>query len=306
MAGGVLGEEIPERDWVAISNIYYRALAVVRQEVGQPVAVPSDLTRDMISVEQARYTTTLNTVFPSSLPIHIVMETGSGRIYTIGNKVVERLTEDCEPHPAPTLSVDKAMEKARSYLSRLKLDVPPGARLRRVTYSRHSGSWSVVWERRTAGYAYFGPEAGRHGETVGLRFYERHGLGAYWSTMYLPSPSNVTVKIAAEGAARLAVSYAGRIMETPFYKMNYGPGFTIVELGRPELQIVAPNWLADSSRAVFLRDTSRPEGLPRYTRLAWIVTFKTSDVDMTTKRAGPDVYVYVDAATGEVLGGSFS
>ncbi len=71
-----------------------------------------------------------------------------------------------------------------------------------------------------------------------------------------------------------------------------------------ELLIAAPNWLLDPKRAVWLRD--KP---PEETRLCWVVTFTsvyTGKEDPGTMAVPPMFIVYIDAATGEIVGANFT
>ena len=75
-------------------------------------------------------------------------------------------------------------------------------------------------------------------------------------------------------------------------------------LHKAELLIAAPNWLLDPKRAVWLRD--KP---PEETRLCWVVTFTsvyTGKEEPGTMLAPPMFIVYIDAATGEIVGANFT
>lgn len=298
-------KRVSDRDWRTFSNTYSHVLSVLLPKRAVSTDGSEMLSRDKISVEQARYTTTLSTLHPSTYPVHVVMEKGTGRVYIVGNKVVQGRIKSCEPQPFPTLSTDEALRTARTYLRRLNLELPSDAHLHRITYSQHRAYWCVVWSKREKGYEYFDPQGGEDSESIGVSFHEEYGFERYWYGMYLPSPTNLTVKIDAEEAARMAAPYAPKILKVPFYRAWHPGAFKIAGVKSAKLKIVAPNWLADPSRAIVLRDYKSPDGLPKYTRLAWVVTFETADADIKENRGG-EIYVYVDAATGEILGGSFT
>jgi hypothetical protein len=70
-----------------------------------------------------------------------------------------------------------------------------------------------------------------------------------------------------------------------------------------ELRISVPNWLLDPARAVWIRE--KP---PEETRLCWVVRFRTTDtVDRRSMKLTPvEILIYIDAATGEVVGANFT
>lgn len=71
-----------------------------------------------------------------------------------------------------------------------------------------------------------------------------------------------------------------------------------------ELKVVAPNWLLDPKRAVWLRTKPAEE-----MRVCWAVHCLTrpGTEEITLKKLlPPQIVIYIDAATGEAVGAGFS
>ena len=110
--------------------------------------------------------------------------------------------------------------------------------------------------------------------------------------------------VSKEAAIAKASKAVPLIQRSPYYLQCRLPGFVASGVHKAELLIAAPNWLLDPKRAIWLRDK-----LPDETRLCWVVTFTS----VYAKKTDPDemlipplFLVYIDAATGEVVGANFT
>ncbi len=94
------------------------------------------------------------------------------------------------------------------------------------------------------------------------------------------------------------------IQRSPYYLQCRLPGFVVSGVLKAELLVAAPNWLLDPKRAIWLRD--KP---PEETRLCWVVAFTsvyTGKTEPGELLVPPVFLVYIDAATGEVVGANFT
>ena len=113
------------------------------------------------------------------------------------------------------------------------------------------------------------------------------------------------VCVSREEAVLKASKAVPLAMKTPYYLRARLPGFKAKEVKSAELLISVPNWLLDPERANWL-----PSGPPKETRLCWVIRFTTADAipvrPRNFKPIPPDVLIYIDSETGEIVGANFT
>ncbi|MFA7054438.1 MAG: hypothetical protein WC328_15605 [Kiritimatiellia bacterium] len=117
-------------------------------------------------------------------------------------------------------------------------------------------------------------------------------------------PKREDVVVTQDAAITKASIVVPLIQRSPYYLQCRLPGFVVSGVLTAELLVAAPNWLLDPKRAVWLRD--RP---PEETRLCWVVTFTsvyTGKAEPGELLVPPLFLVYIDAATGEIVGANFT
>ena len=95
------------------------------------------------------------------------------------------------------------------------------------------------------------------------------------------------------------------VMKTPQYLQSRLPGFKAKAVKSAELLVSVPNWLLDPARADWL-----PERPPKETRLCWVIRFTTADAIPVRPRdfkpIPPDILIYIDSGTGDIVGANFT
>jgi len=202
----------------------------------------------------------------------------------------------------PKLSIAQAIIQARQYLSDLKVSQPTNMILKNIGYCRPS-MWEVRWEPVVQETRYDNFDI-QYEQSVVVVFHERFGFVGYgWMNDY-PKPKCMDVLVSQDDAVLKASKAIPLIQKSPYYLQCRMPGFVASGLHKAELLIAAPNWLLDPKRAIWLRD--KP---PEETRLCWVVTFTsvyTGKEDPGTMAVPPMFIVYIDAATGEIVGANFT
>jgi len=204
----------------------------------------------------------------------------------------------------PLLTPQKAIEHAQHYLNRLGVSTTTGMAIKTITFNQNdNSSWEVKWEpmlNRTR-YDSFDVQYEQH---ITISFHESYGFVGYEWRLDFPAPRNMVVRISQTDAIGRAMRVVSRIQQSPYYLQCRVPGFVVSGLHKAELLIAAPNWLLDPERAVWLRD--KP---PEETRLCWVVTFTSVYAGKEEPGAmlvPPMFLVYIDAATGEIVGANFT
>jgi hypothetical protein len=131
------------------------------------------------------------------------------------------------------------------------------------------------------------------------------------TSVFTPAPKSLEVSVTREDAVRKAMEAVPKVMETPFYQQTRADGFVADKVKSCELKVAIPNWLLDPKRAEWIT-----EKLPEETRLCWVVRISTVDAkaaDRPKRKDGkvgelmrPDILVYIDAASGEIVGAYFT
>jgi hypothetical protein len=243
--------------------------------------------------------------FQGQFNIGISMKTGNLEIFShsdltdfIHTNVVQQ---------TPRFSIQQAWSCATNYLNILGVNLDKRAVLKTISFENSAWSrslWHITWEPCDNGYFYddFLQNIYHPHVTVGIN--EEYGFVLFFSAPFPPPPKTTEVRIPRETAIFKAEKAVPLVMRTPYYQQCRMPGFKASGVKSADLRMACPNWLLDPARAIWIWDSP-----PKETRLCWVVRFATVD---TVKREGgfnphpPDILVYIDAATGEIVGANFT
>jgi len=238
-------------------------------------------------------------------PIGFILEQPSNRIVSVSNPHLHKFVETNDTRQVADLTTNSAVEVASGYLKTIGFQCrhPLVLTDAKFNWFLDKHIWCVTWEPVVDGYR-FDSFLSYLSQYVCVRFHEQYGFIGFRCSDVLPSPRTTEVKIAREFAVEKAEKVVPLVMRTPFYRMCRDSNFKMKSLKNAELLIAAPNWLLDPKRAIRIYD--KPPG---ETRLCWVVTFET--VATRVREDGlnlipPDILIYLDAATGEIVGANFT
>ena len=163
---------------------------------------------------------------------------------------------------------------------------------------RYLGAWRIGWSRVYKGFLF---ESGG----VLMCISDEHGLRFFSIGCWAPYPPTTEVRIWEGKAIELARKTALSVWQADddFFKIGYSD-MKLGDVALAYLLIVHPNHIFDEGHDML--DFSDVDDEPR---LAWNITFyvRPKDDPSTSIRyyMGRTITVYVDAATGEILGGGF-
>lgn len=230
------------------------------------------------------------------------IDANSGIIRSLQNYSIDRLSGANPPvfegGAKPTRNKDDIIKEAEGYLKVLNGGIPQDSFFDKAEYDvshwrdsqySYEGYWLVDWGRKTGGYKY------RY-DGVRVRIHEKYGLAGYGYVFFSDPPKTLIMNISKEKAIEIAKPFAKKMAKLFGYKSG--------EVLGAELQITNPNYFegqfAEGFRRIGVRDHSKyPQS---YSRLAWIVSFSWGYDKVFTKNYEPS-HVWIDAETGEVLGG---
>ncbi len=232
-----------------------------------------------------------------------ILEQPNNRLTTIWNDSLMRFLKTNNVQCIQSLTTNEAVERAQNYLDIIGVKIP-SIRLREVVFGYYApNEWYVGWDRTFQGYR-FDSFLTFLSQSVSVSFHERYGFLGFYCYDVLPPPCTTDVKISREDAVAKGEKAVPLVMKTPFYRMCRLPDFKVRGIKKAELLIAAPNWLLDPKRAVWMRD--KP---PEETRLCWVVTYETIGTKVYEgglRSIPPDILIYIDAATGEIVGANFT
>jgi hypothetical protein len=201
----------------------------------------------------------------------------------------------------PSLSIDEAAVRAKHYLSVIGIKLPEELKLMSVLYDK--GFWNVFWASDINGYAY--DDFFDRPPAASVLFHEKFGFVVFSRKKTWPLPKSLKVVVSREEAIIKASKAVPLVMKTPHYLQARLPGFKAKEVKSAELLISVPNWLLDPERAIWL-----PQSPPKETRLCWVIRFTTVDAipvrPRNFKPIPPDILIYIDADTGDIVGANFT
>lgn len=232
-------------------------------------------------------------------------EIETGRMFKIANHQLAKHIETNTVNRVPALSVREALARAKGYLDIIGVNLPPNMVLKSIVFDKEVKNkpwWVIVWEPAENGYPWDDSEL-CYPHEMSVAFHEQYGFLWFSRTDFWPTPKATEVKIAQDAAIAKAEKAVPLVMRTPFYKSRKLSGFKPSGALSARLMVSAPNWLLDPERAIWIWEKA-----PEETRLCWVVTFRT--VDTVDRGKGvilscPQITVYIDAATGEIVGATF-
>ncbi|MCL1922179.1 MAG: hypothetical protein FWG50_14090 [Kiritimatiellaeota bacterium] len=298
-----------DRDWVAASNLYSRLVSKLvapnvpsYDEYLQPLSriegttgcrIYSDYMGENVSVERC-----LHFMFnrKTSVPVHIY-----------NKRLIDYVNTNAVQH-VPGLSMAEAVEKAKHYLNLIGVPLATNMVLKGCIFndSHYRHSWSIGWEPTAGGYPY-DTVMEPYVQYVGVIFHEQYGFLKFSMHDYWPSPESTEVRVTREEALAKAEAAAPLVFRSDmFLARNVHSNYKVRTVEEIALRVYLPNWAHDPKRAIWGRDAP-----PSESRLCWMIHFIT--VDTQTGKTGDPirgnpqyVWIYVDAATGEVVGANFT
>ena len=232
-----------------------------------------------------------------------ILEQPSNRVVSVSNPALRKFIEANDTQEVAELTTDRAVEIANGYLQTIGFQCSHPLEMEDAQFNHFLDKhvWTVTWRPVIDGYR-FDAISSLLSQYVCVRFHEKYGFIGFGCNDVLPPPRTTEVKVTREFAVTKAERAAPLVMRTPFYLRCRDPNFKVKSLTSAELLIAAPNWLLDPKRAIWIHD--KP---PDETRLCWVVTFDT----VATREASiglipPSILIYIDAATGEIVGANFT
>jgi hypothetical protein len=312
MATQVHGQELVAEQRTGALSIYRKAEALLSEDNSYFRSQPK-ITEEQITFEY-RADGTQRPIFllTGKETVVIKMDATSLHLRSIYYDGMRTLLKTAPyRHPLPKLTLAGALAKAQEYLKQSGVEVPPYFRPFTISYDRMSAAcWDVRWRRVEHGYMWDDFDQSDV-ENASVIFHEEYGLILAGANFYSPAPKSYDVRITAEEAIEKAAESAPAVMETSFYRFARAQGFSVNQLLSCDLKIAIPNWLLDPKRARWIRE--KP---PEETRLCWVVRFGTVDTRPAERPKGedgkpirlnpPEIVMYVDAASGEIVGANFN
>ena len=239
------------------------------------------------------------------------MTADTNQLLSFSNKVLSRYIRTNDTQTVPTLSLEQAYIRAIRYLDIFGVKIDNRATVEEMSWGSETqytwgitSIWRVVWVPTDGGYRYDEFVKDFYNPCIGVSFSEKYGFVSFSQAPFSPPPKTTEVRIQREAAIFKAERAVPLVMLTPYYQQCRLPGFKVSGVKSAELRIACPNWLLDPARAIWIWDSP-----PKETRLCWIVRFTTVDTikrEEGMKPAPPDILIYVDAATGEIVGANFT
>ena len=233
---------------------------------------------------------------------------GASQMSLFANTRLSKYIQTNETQRIPSLSTEQAYAQALRYLDMLGVSLDKRAVLSKLSFGdkewEREFMWIVHWEASDGGYRYDDFLENIYSPCIGVSFSEKYGLVYFGNDPFPPPPKTTEVRIQREDAIFKAEKAVPLVMLTPYYRQCRLPGFKVSGVKSAELRIACPNWLLDPSRAIWIWDSP-----PKETRLCWIVRFTTVDTvkrEEGMKPVPPDILIYIDAATGEIVGANFT
>lgn len=227
--------------------------------------------------------------------------------YRIYNKKLIDYVNTNAVQKVPSSTMTEAVREAKRYLEIIGVPLSTNMVLTSCIFddAYYKNSWTITWEP-TAGRYTYDTVMEPYVQFFSVIFNEKFGFLRFHAENYWPPPKSTEVRITREEALAKAERAAPLVFKTPmFLARNSHSNYKLRTLEEITLRVYLPNWALDPKRAVWIRDSP-----PTETRLCWMVHFVT--VDVKTGKTGEHgnnpqfVWIYVDAATGEIVGANFT
>lgn len=221
------------------------------------------------------------------------------RVIHVVNRILSKKHfEESGKRYVSALTRDTVIERVTEYLKVFNWEVPPDFKLEHVRFNKSHGSWDVRWRRFSGQYPW--DEHTTETETMVAEIDEKDGLLFIVNHSCFPPPKNLEVKVTKDQAVARAWEYVGSTRHLALILLH--SGYVATKLKSAELKVAAPRFRLDPKGTKFIQDVA----VPKETRLCWVVTIyienpKTKNDALQIGLPGIPV-IYVEAATGEVLG----
>ena len=232
---------------------------------------------------------------------HFIVNTKNRDILQIWNHDLNKYIETNGVQRIPCWTIERAYKQACQYLIDLRMPLPSNMIIKAIRFSQ--SRWCVHWQPSWKQYKCDSFDT-CYVQEIAIEFHEKLGFIGYTQKNDYPMPKREDVVVTQDAAITKASIVVPLIQRSPYYLQCRLPGFVVSGVLTAELLVAAPNWLLDPKRAVWLRD--RP---PEETRLCWVVTFTsvyTGKAEPGELLVPPLFLVYIDAATGEIVGANFT
>lgn len=304
----------PKADAFRIAEQYYKKVIGKVAPTNVPFADvylgPFRVPRGNIDISENVYGKS-QTVRGQEINIGIGIGSDTNCLNWFSNRALFRYIQTNDTQAIPSLSLEQAYAQAISYLTIFDVKIDNRAAVAELSWGMELGYkwattsiWQVVWTPSDGGYRYDEFVKNFYNPCISVSFSEKYGFVSFSQSPFPPPPKTTEVRISRESAIFKAEKAVPLVMRTPYYQQCRLPGFKVSGVKSAELRIACPNWLLDPARAIWIWDSP-----PKETRLCWIVRFTTVD---TVKREdgflplSPDILIYIDAATGEIVGANFT
>lgn len=237
---------------------------------------------------------------------YICIDCTTNRLLCFSNLRLYNFIQTNKVQTIPEWTAQRAIKIANEYLLILNETLNMRATLETITFgeAEYHSIWHIVWKPSDGGFLHDDFLKTIYNPRIEICLSEKYGFVLFTATPFPPPPRTTEVRISREDAIFKAEKAVPLVMLTPYYQQCRLPGFKASSVKSAELRIACPNWLLDPARAIWIWDSP-----PKETRLCWIVRFTTVD---KIKRADgfkphpPDILIYIDAATGEIVGANFT
>jgi hypothetical protein len=248
------------------------------------------------------------TIYEIWNPINITFDIHTGEVYFIYNTVVRGKILESKFDPANKMHVKTEIEIkaiAEDILKKLPRQYTSGLQLESIKFvsNEKDGHWIINWERSQNGYTY-------QEDGITIYYHEKYGLESYanWCTSEpCPTEVKITKEEAGEKARDIATKAICSSLMIPSMDMPYNKWFKDFEVGeicKSELVIINPNYLFTKKSSTDITKRSRNA------RLSWVISIKTHYTGKPGPKgeviSGTVISIWIDAATGEMLGGMFT
>lgn len=218
----------------------------------------------------------------------------SRRVISFLNDAYSRKVKETtyQQEPKPTKNQEEMIKEAERYIKIINGDIPDDIYFEEAKFIRntsglksdyyHDGEWLVSWRRKEGNYKYWW-------DRITLSIHEKYGLSGYHYELFSQYHAPDKINISEAKAISIAKKNINKIIRSPLLGGWYN-GFKTGECRSMGLMIVNPNYIHIPQKNY----SAHPK---TYARLAWVIGFATADNTI------PGITVWIDAETGEVLGG---
>lgn len=239
-------------------------------------------------------------------PIRMYLDVETGKVLMLWNSIMIRKLcsdESRKELKKPCMTKEEVLRQAEQYLQKIGCPEIQQCVLKKIVFSENSGTWRFVWTRKYGEY-FFGVEGSLWHEGIILEIHEQYGLYSYSNHCCSELPPTLEVKISQDRAKELAFQYTELVFRWLMQKeldgarqagveipKDYGDDFLneLAEMAiqSQELGIINPNYWCTNQQLEIKRNPK--------SRLAWVFVLRIHYKELA---------IWVDAATGEYLGGA--